>query len=296
MIFSPAYGLEYIIEWYNVEKTEIPFDELMYDNYCTDNTKKNVKQAELFRVKNRKRYEKAPLGSQVRLQTCDQKEVYTDRELGITGWDEVTTTKDFILSRALEERGCSDGTIFQRHIPHLKRKNNYSKDVDVNRYFPGQKLMIQRCDKKEVVKATPPKKENPAWVYFILGREEIYKERDLFLEIGYNKFREYSIYQRLSGKEWTLGGFYYQRIFNNNNYVKALINPDFAISNTFDNFNSLNIGVAFFYKNYGLKIYNDIVDDKNFGFRFDLIQGEYGLYLQYDDFTELTNFGVIFKY
>jgi hypothetical protein len=61
----------------------------------------------------------------------------------ISGWEDFTVEKGFILSTNLQDaRWCR--RIWPKQIPNFKEQNPHVKDVD--KFYPGDKIRLQTCD------------------------------------------------------------------------------------------------------------------------------------------------------
>lgn len=204
-----SYGLEYILEYNKEKKVEENFVLKMKENKCTE-----IKiQKEIFKYKNKNKYEYFDIGNMIKMQTCYQKEEYTDSELNIVRWEDYIVKKGFILSIELEKRGCQNkqGEIFTKYVPHFTKKNygnDYKKDVNI--YKKGEKILLPVCENKINI----VKKKN------ILPTKENIDIDVLYAVIDYNNSSK--------KEEYTLLNVDY---FKNKKYINAVLgNLDLSLS------------------------------------------------------------------
>lgn len=71
-----------------------------------------------------------------------QTKAETKKSIDIKDWDEVIVEKDFILSNSLQyHRFCLD--VWGKQLSEFKKKNPHITDVD--KFQPGDKIMLQAC-------------------------------------------------------------------------------------------------------------------------------------------------------
>jgi hypothetical protein len=131
------YPIEYIQKFYKVyNHKNFDIEKELIKNNCT----KIPLETEIFLKNNTNNWQKK---KKLKIQTCFQSKTFSDEELNIKEWEEITVPRGFILSLELEKRKCDQ--IYTQQIPHFYLKNE-KKPKDVNIISIGKNIKIQKCE------------------------------------------------------------------------------------------------------------------------------------------------------
>lgn len=151
IIFSlQAKSITYIQKWDQIQFNEpTKLSELILANNCTP----LKKQIEILKQKNRIETEIMP--KNILIQNCLVEERFSDAELNVQEWKEVIIGGKDNISSMILANDCVD--IYSKQIPEFEKRNNINNS---DLLMIGQKVQLQSCLKKEIIKPKKNKIKN----------------------------------------------------------------------------------------------------------------------------------------